>query len=145
VRRKVRNVAIFGYRRSPSALACGEVADDERAAVSFGFGYFVWLMDDWLCQFLTSFRHSVGVPFAFLTELHGWCAYLQNPSHWSSLMGNRWHVFTAVGGYVAVTIVDTITSGEVLEDPVDSFAWPVPMAARLVTGATAVARKSQVS
>ncbi|KJZ73100.1 hypothetical protein HIM_07484 [Hirsutella minnesotensis 3608] len=101
VRKKVRNVAIFGY-------------------LSFGFGYLVWLMDDWLCRHLTTFRHSVGVPFAFFTELHGW-----------------WHVFTAVGGYIAVSVVDTITSGEVRDDPVESLAWPVPMAARFVSGATA--------
>jgi dihydroceramidase len=45
----------------------------------------------------------------------------------------RWHVFTAIGGYTAVAVIDLVTSGEVTEDPVPDFAWPVPLAARLMS------------
>lgn len=40
--------------------------------VCFGLGYFVWLIDDWACGTLIKTRHAVGLPLAFLTELHGW-------------------------------------------------------------------------
>jgi dihydroceramidase len=42
------------------------------ALVCFGLGYFVWLIDDWACGTLIKTRHAVGLPLAFLTELHGW-------------------------------------------------------------------------
>ncbi|KAL2679264.1 hypothetical protein Neosp_010031 [[Neocosmospora] mangrovei] len=48
----------------------------------------------------------------------------------------------AIGGYIGVAIVDLVTSGEVTEDPIDSFAWPIPFAARLVTGPTKSAKKA---
>lgn len=40
--------------------------------VNFAFGYFVWLLDGWLCSLLTSMKHSAGLPLAFFLELHGW-------------------------------------------------------------------------
>ncbi|KAJ5102994.1 hypothetical protein N7532_003523 [Penicillium argentinense] len=84
-------------------------------AVCFGFGYFVWLIDEFGCQYLTQIRYATGVPVAFLFELHGW-----------------WHVFTAIGGYIAVAIVDLITSGDVNKDPTNGLAWPVGTAMRLI-------------
>ncbi|KAL6816597.1 ceramidase [Trichoderma sp. SZMC 28015] len=98
IRKNLRNVALFG-------------------CFNFAFGYFVWLLDDWLCSPLTSMKHSAGLPLAFFLELHGW-----------------WHIFTCIGGYVGVALVDAITSGEVREDPIPHLAWPVPSAARLLTG-----------
>ncbi|KAK3177495.1 hypothetical protein K4F52_009746 [Lecanicillium sp. MT-2017a] len=82
---------------------------------SFAFGYFVWLLDDWLCSQLTSMKSVVGRPLAFLLEFHGW-----------------WHIFTAIGGYIGVALVDAITSGEVHEDPSSQLAWPIPLAAKLM-------------
>ncbi|KAL7791599.1 ceramidase [Trichoderma afarasin] len=87
---------------------------------NFAFEYFVWLLDDWLCSLLTSMKHSAGLPLAFFLELHGW-----------------WHIFTCIGGYVGVALVDAITSGEVLEDPIQHYAWPVPSVARLLVDASA--------
>lgn len=40
-------------------------------SVCFIFAYLVWLIEEWACGSLTSTRHSVGVPLAFLLELHG--------------------------------------------------------------------------
>lgn len=45
---------------------------------------------------------------------------------------SRWHIFTAIGGYTAVVIVDKITSGEVLGDPAEGLAWPIPLAAKYI-------------
>ncbi|KAL6879577.1 ceramidase [Trichoderma longibrachiatum] len=87
---------------------------------NFAFGYFVWLLDGLLCSGLTSLKHSAGLPLAFLLELHGW-----------------WHIFTCIGGYVGVALVDAITSGEVREDPVPHLAWPIPSAARFLGAANA--------
>ncbi|CVL04794.1 hypothetical protein FPRO06_04612 [Fusarium proliferatum] len=98
IRKKFQNMAILGLG-------------------FFGFGYIVWLIDEFACRYLTSARHAIGLPFAFLLELHGW-----------------WHVFTAIGGYTAVAVIDVVTTGEVIDDPTDTFAWPVPFAARLMSG-----------
>ncbi|PWY78993.1 arylsulfatase [Aspergillus eucalypticola CBS 122712] len=95
-RKRIQNVALFG-------------------CASFIFGYLVWLVDEWVCQSLIGARHAVGLPVAFLLELHGW-----------------WHVFTAIGGYIAVAIIDLITSGELQRDSVAQLAWPLPTVARLL-------------
>ncbi|KAL2817679.1 ceramidase [Aspergillus cavernicola] len=86
---------------------------------SFVFGYTVWLIDTWFCGHLTEVRNAVGLPLAFLFEFHGW-----------------WHVFTGIGGYVAVAVVDVITSGEVKRDPTTDLAFPLPAVARLFGAGT---------
>lgn len=68
--------------------------------------------------------------------MDGMFATLSLLSDVHAYMSNRWHVFTAIGGYIGVVLVDLITSNEVLADPTDRLAWPVPMAARLMTGTT---------
>ncbi|KAL4779747.1 ceramidase [Aspergillus varians] len=83
----------------------------------FIFGYLVWLIDNFYCPHLTEVRKLVGTPLKFLTELHGW-----------------WHVFTGIGGYIAVAIVDLITSGEVDQDPTPEMAFPMPFVARVLGG-----------
>lgn len=55
------------------------------------------------------------------------------PQFEPQLTGNRWHILTGIGGYVGVAVVDLVTSGEVTNDPVDLFAWPVPFAAKVMT------------
>ncbi|KAK5992082.1 Alkaline ceramidase YPC1-like protein [Cladobotryum mycophilum] len=92
---------------------------------NFVFGYLVWLIDDWACQALTNVRHSVGLPLAFFLELHGW-----------------WHIFTAIGGYIGVALVDALVLGEVTEDPIPNLAWPVPFASRLLSGTEKPAKKT---
>lgn len=46
---------------------------------------------------------------------------------------NRWHILTAVGGYIAVAVVDMITTDKVTEDPLQRLAWPVPSAINLLS------------
>lgn len=38
----------------------------------FLLGYIVWLIDDLACRHLIDARHAVGIPVAFILELHGW-------------------------------------------------------------------------
>lgn len=38
----------------------------------FGFGYVLWLIDEFACRYLTGARRVVGLPLAFTLELHGW-------------------------------------------------------------------------
>ncbi|CAG8041396.1 unnamed protein product [Penicillium salamii] len=75
----------------------------------------IWLVDEFSCRHLISIRHFIGLPLAFLFEFHGW-----------------WHVFTAIGGYTAVVVIDMLTAGEVHVDPTGQFAWPLPLVARMM-------------
>lgn len=106
-RKNIQSVALFG-------------------CASFIFGYLVWLIDEWACRVLTKTRQAVGLPLAFLFELHGW-----------------WHVFTAIGGYIAVAIIDLLTSGEVRNDSTEHLAWPIPVIARLTARGNGLARKDK--
>ena len=81
----------------------------------------------------------MGVPLAFLLELHGWYVgtiALSVKEFLSPILTHektRWHIFTAVGGYIAVAVVDLVTAGEVHQDPTHLLAWPVPFAAGLMS------------
>ncbi|KAI0174129.1 ceramidase [Pestalotiopsis sp. NC0098] len=90
----------------------------------FVFGYCIWLVDRYVCNSLIEVRHMVGLPWAFILELHGW-----------------WHFFTAIGGYIAVVVVDMLTLGEPLKDPAQFIASPVLFAAELLPAALQPAKK----
>ncbi|KAJ6020782.1 alkaline phytoceramidase [Penicillium herquei] len=81
-------------------------------AAIFNFGYYFWLVDQWACGYLTKIRGVIGLPWAFILELHGW-----------------WHICTGIGAYIFIAVVDQLVSGEDLEDPKNSFAWPASWAA----------------
>ncbi|KAJ3547833.1 hypothetical protein NM208_g1314 [Fusarium decemcellulare] len=108
IRRSLRNISILG-------------------CWCFSFGYSLWLIDEWACRYLTDTRYAVGLPFAFLLELHGW-----------------WHIFTALGGYIAVAIVDLTTSGEVIKDPTKHLAWPIPFVARCMANSARLVKTKVV-
>ncbi|KAJ9296498.1 hypothetical protein DTO271G3_5196 [Paecilomyces variotii] len=78
-------------------------------------GYIVWLIDRWVCDSLIKMRGVVGLPLAFLFELHGW-----------------WHVLTCIGAYTFIALVDYITTEDVDKDPVELLAWPSSWAAESV-------------
>ncbi|RAH87241.1 hypothetical protein BO86DRAFT_394049 [Aspergillus japonicus CBS 114.51] len=77
-------------------------------AVIFNVGYAVWLVDGWGCQVLRRWRAAVGVPWAFGLELHGW-----------------WHIFTGVGAYTLIAVIDHLVSGAEHGDLQRSVAWPL--------------------
>ncbi|CAK7199922.1 hypothetical protein SEUCBS139899_002609 [Sporothrix eucalyptigena] len=52
------------------------------------FGYFLWHVDLERCSVLRSYRAAVGLPWAWLLELHGW-----------------WHVLTALGASLYVRLL----------------------------------------
>ncbi|EFW99283.1 alkaline ceramidase family protein [Grosmannia clavigera kw1407] len=92
--------------------------------LNFVIGYLAWLIDSFACLTLTRMRESVGLPWAFLFEFHGW-----------------WHVLTAIGGYTAVATLDAVTSDEAITSSTTSFAWPVPMAVSFFEGGEKAAKK----
>lgn len=69
IRRRLRKSTMFGCCESHLCVGFNLL---NKFAVSFGLGYIVWLLDDWVCGMLIDLRHSVGLPWAFLLELHGW-------------------------------------------------------------------------
>ncbi|OJJ32502.1 hypothetical protein ASPWEDRAFT_175783 [Aspergillus wentii DTO 134E9] len=79
----------------------------------FHLGYFVWIVDRWACGFLKEVRAAVGLPWAFLFELHGW-----------------WHIFTGMGAYIFIAAIDHLTSNDSDEEIEKAIAWPGPWASR---------------
>ncbi|KAA8569541.1 hypothetical protein EYC84_001159 [Monilinia fructicola] len=50
---------------------------------------------------------SVGMPWSFVLELHGW-----------------WHILTGIGAYIFIALVEYLTSEEAGQALGQSFAWP---------------------
>jgi dihydroceramidase len=44
-------------------------------SVIFNMGYWLWLVDEWACGYLKRAREGVGLPWAFVLELHGWYVF----------------------------------------------------------------------
>ncbi|KAL3487391.1 alkaline ceramidase family protein [Aspergillus germanicus] len=68
----------------------------------------------WACKALQNARSILGLPLGFVLELHGW-----------------WHIFTAIGAYLFIAIVDHLVEGEDHRE-LDHIAWPASWAARSV-------------
>jgi len=77
-------------------------------AVIFISGFVIWNIDNAICPSLTSWKRSIGMPWSFLLELHGW-----------------WHIFTGAGSYIFIALVEYLTSEEAGQPLGSSFAWPV--------------------
>ncbi|CAK1366038.1 unnamed protein product [Cercospora beticola] len=73
-------------------------------SLSFASGYGFWNLDFLACDTLNETRHTVGMPLAFILELHGW-----------------WHILTAVGVYVCMALVEYLTEPDAGSH---GFAWP---------------------
>ncbi|KAK4867133.1 hypothetical protein LT330_007874 [Penicillium expansum] len=81
----------------------------------FHLGYIVWLIDSWACEWLTSVRAAIGLPWAWLLELHGW-----------------WHLFTGIGAYTFIAVIDQLVSGGDHQDIDANFAWPATWASQSI-------------
>lgn len=75
---------------------------------SFGLGWALWNVDQFGCDTLTSIKRWIGMPLSFIFELHGW-----------------WHIFTGIGAYCFIGLVEYLTSEEAGEELKGRFAWPV--------------------
>ncbi|KAJ5535775.1 hypothetical protein N7513_008961 [Penicillium frequentans] len=84
-------------------------------AVIFHLGYLVWLVDSWVCEWLRTTRAAIGLPWAWLLELHGW-----------------WHIFTGIGAYIFIAVIDHLVSGEDHQDIHGRFAWPASWASQSI-------------
>lgn len=51
--------------------------------VIFISGFIIWNIDTAICGQLTAVKRTIGMPWSFLLELHGW-----------------WHLFTGLGAYI---------------------------------------------
>jgi dihydroceramidase len=84
LRRQVRKLARWGtcqFSPSPSTVT-GRLT----SSVNFGTGFVLWCIDNWICDSLTVTKRSIGLPWGFILELHGW-----------------WHIFTGIGAYICIT------------------------------------------
>ncbi|EXJ91707.1 hypothetical protein A1O3_00257 [Capronia epimyces CBS 606.96] len=57
-------------------------------------GFVVWLIDGAACGWLRDARNSIGLPWAFALELHGW-----------------WHILTALGAGYCIRVTKQLTRG----------------------------------
>lgn len=85
--------------------------------ISFVSGYLLWLIDRFACGSLTRAKHALGLPWAFILELHAW-----------------WHVLTAIGAYVYIVLADVLTSEQVGQFREDAFGWPAKQILGRYTG-----------
>ncbi|KAF2690988.1 alkaline phytoceramidase [Lentithecium fluviatile CBS 122367] len=83
------------------------------------FGYFLWNIDYHLCGHVTRFKHTLGLPWGFIFELHGW-----------------WHIFTGIGAYIGMALVEyLVTIEEGKTDRIEEgFVWPVRAVLRDLEG-----------
>ncbi len=85
--------------------------------ISFGLGFLLWVIDGFACSYLTQMKRAIGMPWAFVLELHGW-----------------WHILTAIGAYVFIVLTDHLTSEEIGGDLEDAFGWPAKQILRRYAG-----------
>lgn len=76
--------------------------------VTFVTGFILWNIDNIYCPQLTKFKRKIGMPWSFIFELHGW-----------------WHIFTGIGAYTFIALVEYLTSIEAGSSLGSRFAWPV--------------------
>jgi len=60
--------------------------------ICFLTGFGVWVLDSAYCSALRDTRKTLGIPFAFLLELHGW-----------------WHILTALGAGYCIRVTKVLT------------------------------------
>lgn len=77
--------------------------------ISFAFGFILWVVDQLACGTLTRAKRAMGMPWSFLLEFHGW-----------------WHIFTGIGAYVFIVLVDVLTSTRIENEATSQvdFGWP---------------------
>ncbi|KAJ5247616.1 alkaline phytoceramidase [Penicillium chermesinum] len=108
----VHTIRLVNSRTLPDSAARRQIWGMVRfGAAIFNLGYWLWLVDQWACGFLTKAREAIGLPWAFALELHGW-----------------WHICTGIGAYIFIAVVDHLVSGEDIRDTQQSFAWPASWA-----------------
>ncbi|KAL4784278.1 ceramidase [Aspergillus varians] len=112
----VRTMQLVHTRTSPGSASRRQIWGMVKfGAVIFSLGFYIWLLDTWLCGFLRQARNTIGFPWAFILELHGW-----------------WHIFTGIGAYIFIAVVDHLASGEDHQGFEESFAWPAPWASQSI-------------
>ncbi|RDW74585.1 ceramidase [Aspergillus mulundensis] len=74
----VYSMRLVNTRTLPGSAVRREIWGMVRfGAAIFDLGYWLWLLDQWACALLKDIREGIGLPWAFLLELHGW--YVSDP------------------------------------------------------------------
>lgn len=73
-RRQIWGMVRFGAGKTKVSICHFHVFSTLTAKAIFELGFLVWLVDGWICGWLRSWRATIGLPWAFLLELHGWYA-----------------------------------------------------------------------
>ena len=112
----IRTMQLIHTRTETGSLARSQLWGMVRfGAFIFNAGFYIWVIERWTCEYLQSARKAVGLPWAWLLELHGY-----------------WHIFTAIGAYIFIAVVDHLVSGEDDVELERSFVWPASWAARSI-------------
>jgi len=84
-----RTIFLIRHRHAQTRQEKARLFRQFRKALAYlGLGFLVWNIDLEACSLLRGLRGAVGVPWAWLFELHGW-----------------WHFFTALGAAVYMDLV----------------------------------------
>lgn len=74
VQQQIWGMVRFGAGKTKASIYRFHVFSTLTAKAIFELGFLVWLVDGWICGWLRSWRTTIGLPWAFLLELHGWYA-----------------------------------------------------------------------
>ncbi|KAF2447737.1 alkaline ceramidase family protein [Karstenula rhodostoma CBS 690.94] len=117
-----RQIRKLIHERIPNAEQKSRLLSLTSGALATGLlGYFLWNIDEHFCEYVTALKHTIGLPWAFVFELHGW-----------------WHIFTGIGAYVGMAVVEylvTIEDGKT-DKIEEGFVWPVSAVLRNLDAAS---------
>lgn len=125
----IQTRSIIGARIPDPAVRKEVIKLTTWGGVIFVSGYAIWNLDNAFCGLLTETRRYIGMPWAFVLELHGW-----------------WHILTGIGAYICmysslvhignmalcgpsnsltvIALVEYLTSDEAGQPLSGRFAWP---------------------
>ena len=81
----IQTRSIIGARIPDPAVRKEVITLTTWSGVIFVSGYAIWNLDNAFCGLLIETRRNIGMPWAFLLELHGW-----------------WHILTGIGAYMCM-------------------------------------------
>lgn len=83
-----RTIYLINRQRRSSTEKDQHFSKFKKACTYLALAVLVWIIDLEMCQQLRSLRNALGLPWAWVLELHGW-----------------WHIFTAVGATIFMELI----------------------------------------
>lgn len=81
VRKDVKRLATWGGGTYLTSFPLRDTSNIQ--LVIFVTGFIIWNLDTAFCSQLTAIKRTIGMPWSFVFEFHGW-----------------WHLFTGLGAYI---------------------------------------------